>query len=133
MIGLDTNLLVRYLTRDDASQYAKATALIDAAAKRGDRFVINSAVLCELVWVLRTTYRYSREEIGRTLEHILTTAEFDVERSDEARQALHDFQSTKADFSDALIGRINRSLGADHTVTFDRDLKPLETFRVVSS
>lgn len=131
MIGLDTYLLVRYLTRDDPVQYRKAEDLVNTAAERGDQLVINSAVLCELVWVLRTAYEYSRQEIARALEQILTTAQFDVERQDEARQALRDFQSTKADFSDALIGRINRSLGADHTATFDTDLKRLETFRVL--
>ena len=131
MIGLDTNLLVRYLTRDDPGQYAKVSTLINTAAKNGDRFVINVAVLCELVWVLRSAYGYAREEIATALDHILSTAEFEVERPDEARQALRDFASTKADFSDALIGRINRSLGATETVTFDRSLKGLDTFRLL--
>jgi predicted nucleic-acid-binding protein len=131
MMGLDTNLLVRYLTRDDPGQYAKVTALVDAAIEHGDRFVINTAVLCELVWVLRTVYEYSREEIARALDHILATAQFDIERADEARQALRDYQSTKADFSDALVGRVNRSLGAERTITFDRNLKGLETFQVL--
>jgi predicted nucleic-acid-binding protein len=131
MIGLDTNLLVRYLTKADPTQFNKAKALIDATAAAGDRFVINSAVLCELVWVLRTTYEYSREEIAGAVEYILTIAEFDVERPDETRLALREFQSTKADFSDALIGRINQSLGANHTATFDRNLKGLDTFRVL--
>jgi predicted nucleic-acid-binding protein len=131
MIGLDTNVLVRYLTQDDPAQYAKAAAFIDAAIDRGEQFVVNTAVLCELVWVLGTAYGYSREQIASALEQILATAQFEVERLDEARQALRDFRSTKADFSDALIGRINRSLGAEHTVTFDRDLKALETFRML--
>ena len=74
---------------------------------------------------------YSREEIAEALEQIFTTAQFEIERLDEARQALGDFRSSKADFSDALIGRINRSLGAKHTVTFDRDLKAVETFRLL--
>ena len=131
MIGLDINVLVRYLTRDDAGQYAKAAALIDAAANRGEQFVVNIAVLCELAWVLGSSYRYSREEIAGALEQILATAQFEVERLDDARQALRDFRSTKADFSDALIGRINRSLGAEHTVTFDRSLKAVETFKML--
>ena len=129
MIGLDTNVLVRYLTRDDPAQYTKAAAFIDAATDGGERLVVNAVVLCELEWVLGTAYGYSREEIARALGQILETAQFDVERLDEARQALGDFRSTKADFSDALIGRINRAFGAEHTVTFDRDLKALETFR----
>ena len=131
MIGLDTNVLVRYLTHDDPAQYAKAAAMIDAATDRGEQLVVNTAVLCELVWVLGTAYRYSREEIAKALEQIFATAQFEVERLDEARQALGDFRSTKADFSDALIGRINRSLGAEHTVTFDLDLKAVETFRLL--
>ena len=131
MIGLDTNVLVRYLTHDDAAQYAKAAAFIDAAANRNERFVVNTAVLCELVWVLGTAYDYSRDDIASALEQIFATAEFEIERLDDARRALRDFRATKADFSDALIGRINQSLGAEHTVTFDRDLKGIETFRVI--
>lgn len=131
MIGLDTNVLVRYLTHDDPAQYAKTAGFIDAATDRGDQFVVNTAVLCELVWVLRTAYAYSREEIAGALEQIFATAQFEVERLDDARQALGDFRSTKADFSDALIGRINRSLGAEHTLTFDRGLKGVETFRLL--
>jgi predicted nucleic-acid-binding protein len=131
MIGLDTNVLVRYLTHDEPMQYSKAAAFIDAATGRGEQFVVNTAVLCELVWVLGTAYDYSREEIARALEQIFATAQFEVERLDEARQALRDFRSTKAGFSDAFMGRINRSLGAEHTATFDRDLKTLETFHLL--
>jgi predicted nucleic-acid-binding protein len=131
MIGLDTNVLVRYLTQDNPAQFAKAAAFIDAASEREERFLVNTPVLCDLVWVLTAVYDYSREEIAEALEQIFTTAQFEIERLDEARQALGDFRSSKADFSDALIGRINRSLGAKHTVTFDRDLKAVETFRLL--
>jgi len=131
MIGLDTNLLVRYLTRDDPAQYAKAAAFIDTAVGRGEQFLVNTTVLCELVWVLGAAYGYSREEIAGALERVFATSQFDIERLDDARRALSDYRSTKADFSDALIGRVNRSLGASHTVTFDRDLKALDTFRVL--
>lgn len=131
MIGLDTNVLVRYLTQDEPAQFARAAAFIDAASEREEQFLINAPVLCELVWVLATVYDYSREEIAQALEQIFTTAQFEIERLDEARQALGDFRSSRADFSDALIGRINRSLGAAHTVTFDRNLKAVETFRLL--
>jgi predicted nucleic-acid-binding protein len=131
MIGLDTNVLVRYLTQDDPAQFAKAAAFIDAASEREEQFLVNTPVLCELVWVLAAAYDYSREEIAQALEQIFATAQFEIERLDEARQALGDFRSSKADFSDALIARINRSLGAKHTVTFDRDLKGVETFRLL--
>lgn len=131
MIGLDTNLLVRYLTKDDPQQFAKVKQTIERAVDQEERLLINCAVLCEVTWVLETAYEYSKDEIGDALERILETAQFDVERADEARLALGDFRATKAGFADALIGRINRALGARHTTTFDRDLKELDTFRVV--
>jgi predicted nucleic-acid-binding protein len=131
MIGLDTNVLVRYLTHDDPAQFAKAAAVIDAAAERGEQLLVNTSVLCELVWVLANAYDYSRNEIAAALDQIFATAQFEIERLDDARKALGDFRSTKADFSDALIGRINRSLGAEYTVTFDRDLRTVETFRLL--
>jgi predicted nucleic-acid-binding protein len=131
VIGIDTNVLIRYLTKDDASQYAKAKRLIDEAVARDEQLLIGSAVLCEVTWVLATAYEYSRGEIAEVLERILETAQFEVERAREARDALREFQSTKAGFADALIGRINRTLGAKHTATFDRDLKSLDTFRLL--
>jgi predicted nucleic-acid-binding protein len=131
MIGLDTNLLIRYLTRDDPRQFAKVRQEIDRAVTQDERLLINSAVLCEVSWVLETAYDYSRVEIADALEQILETAQFEIERRDEARLALGDFRSTKAGFADALIGRINRALGAPHTATFDRDLKGLETFKLL--
>jgi predicted nucleic-acid-binding protein len=131
MIGLDTNLLIRYLTKDDASQYAKVKRLIDDAVDDDERLLINCTVLCEVTWVLETAYEYSRLEIADVLERILDTAQFEVERAEQARHALGDFRSTKAGFADALIGRVNRALGATRTATFDRDLKPLDTFTVL--
>ena len=131
MIGLDTNLLIRYLTRDDLAQYAKVERLIDEALAREEPLLINTAVLCEVAWVLESVYRYSRAEIADALEGILDTAQFEIEPAPAARQALGDFRSTNAGFADALIGRVNRALGARHTVTLDRDLKALDTFTVL--
>ena len=131
MVGLDTNLLIRYLVRDDASQFNRAKAEFEAARHRDERFLINAIVLSEVVWVLRSVYDLSQSEIASALEQILATEQFVVEWGDEARQALRDCQTTKASFTDAFIGRINSSLSAAPTMTFDRDLAPLATFRVL--
>ena len=131
MIGVDTNLLVRYLTQDHASQYAKARDFIDKATARGEAFLINSVVMCEVTWVLQSAYKYSRGDITDALEQILATEQFVVEHADEARQAVTDCRTTRAAFADAFIGRINRALGAEQTATFDRDLNRLETFQVL--
>jgi predicted nucleic-acid-binding protein len=125
--GLDTNVLVRYLVRDEPTQAARATRELE----REERFLIGSVVLCELVWVLEAGYGFSRAEIGDTLEKILATAQFEIEGKDLALAALDDFRSSRADFSDCLVGRRNRAAGAAETVTFDRSLRGLEGFRLL--
>jgi predicted nucleic-acid-binding protein len=125
--GLDTNVLVRYLVRDEPTQAARATRELE----REERFLIGSVVLCELVWVLEAGYGFSRAEVGDTLEKILATAQFEIEGKDLALAALDDFRSSRADFSDCLVGRRNRAAGAAETVTFDRSLRGLEGFRLL--
>lgn len=131
MIGLDTNLLVRFLTKDDLPQFERAKRLIEESAARDERLLVNVVVLCELTWVLDSAYGYSRVEIADALERIFETAQFEIQHADEARQALHDFRGTRAGYADALIGRINRALGASQTATLDRGLRGLEAFRVL--
>jgi predicted nucleic-acid-binding protein len=127
VIGLDTNVLLRYLVRDDPAQVARA----DRALERDERFLIDSIVLCELVWVLEAGYGFSRTEITGALESILATAQFEIESKDLALAALDDFRESVADFSDCLLGRRNRAAGASETVTFDRGLKGLDGFRLL--
>jgi predicted nucleic-acid-binding protein len=133
MIGVDTNLVVRYLVRDDKAQFDRARAEIEAAANRDEPLMINAIVLCEVAWVLGSAYDYSRTEIADAIERILATAQFSIEWGDQARQALGDYRATKAGFADAFVGRINGSLGAAPTLTFDRELAPVSTFRVLQA
>jgi len=125
--GVDTNVLLRYLVRDDPTQAARAARELE----RGERFLVGSIVLCELVWVLETGYGFSRRDVAVTLERILATAQFEIEAKDLALGALDDFRRSTADFSDCLLGRRNRAAGAAETVTFDRSLKGLEGFRLL--
>ncbi len=127
MTGLDTNVLLRYLLRDDPTQAARA----DRALERGERFLIDGIVLCEVVWVLEAGYGLSRGDVAGALERILSTAQFEIESKDLAIAALDDFKRSTADFSDCLIGRRNRAAGAEETVTFDRSLKGLPGFRLL--
>ncbi len=127
MTGVDTNVLLRYLVRDDPTQAARAARELE----RGERFLVGSIVLCELVWVLETGYGFSRRDVAVTLERILATAQFEIEAKDLALGALDDFRRSTADFSDCLLGRRNRAAGAAETVTFDRGLKGLEGFRLL--
>ncbi|HEY3129264.1 MAG TPA: PIN domain-containing protein, partial [Acidobacteriota bacterium] len=78
MIGLDTNVLVRYLVQDEPRQSARARAFIVGAALRKESFFVNSIFLCELVWVLQSKYRYSKEVICDVLEKLLLAEQFEI-------------------------------------------------------
>jgi predicted nucleic-acid-binding protein len=127
VIGLDTNVLLRYLLEDDTAQAARARRELE----RDERFLVDPIVLCELVWVLESGYGFSRSDIAAALERIAATAQFEIEDADLVLGALDDFRRSAADFSDCLIGRRNRNAGASETVTFDRSLKGLAGFRLL--
>lgn len=119
MIGLGTNVLVRYLTQDDPVQSSQVDDVIERLSTEQPA-TISHIVLCELVWVLSRAYQYSREQITEVLHAVLTCQEFQVERIDMAELALLDYQQGNADFSDYLLARRHQQMGAEYTVTFDR-------------
>lgn len=123
MKGLDTNVLVRYLVRDEPRQAEKASSYIRKAIASGESLFINYVVLCELVWVLESAYGYTKEEISDTLEKILVTKHVEIESKDIVHQAIHDYRDGSGDIADYIIGRINRFRGCDITATFDQALK----------
>lgn len=131
MIGLDTNVLARYLVQDEPGQGERAARLIQGVSSREEPLLINAVVLCELVWVLESAYRYRRAEIADVLEKILSTAGFEIENKDAAWLALREYRASQADYADCFIGRQNRRLGCDVTVTFDRALTGLENFKLL--
>ena len=131
MRGLDTNVLVRYLTQDDPAQSRKANTVIAEAVDRGEQCSISAIVLCELVWVLREAYHLDKPTVAATLERVLDTAQLVVEQADLARRALDDYRHGRGDFADYLIGWRNRQAGCSDTVTFDRALGRSRLFRVL--
>lgn len=130
MKGIDTNVLARYLTQDDAAQARAVDELIRKSADEGESLHIDDVVLCELVWVLRAAYRQDKPAIVTVLERILGTAQFSFDDRGLLSQALGDFRAGKGDFADYVIGRRNRRAGCDRTATFDRSLKGSATFTV---
>ena len=137
MIGLDTNVLIRFLTKDDERKWQQAVEVID----RADSCFISNIVLCEIVWVLRgKPYQYPQEEILKTLELMLATAKFEFENRSVIYQAIAQClakgeiaftKQGKADFADYLIGAIDHENGCIHTVTFERKLKTAKRFKVL--
>ena len=119
MKGLDTNVLARYLTQDDAKQSKVATSLIEGLSPEQPGFV-SKVVLCELVWVLESCYGQTRSELVAVIEQLLKVAELRLEDVDTVRLALADFRSGTADFSDHLLARGNLAAGCKTTYTFDK-------------
>jgi predicted nucleic-acid-binding protein len=128
MIGLDTNLLVRYLTQDDAAQAKQAARIIDAAIEADEDLYLNHIVVCELTWVLSRAYGYAKDELLGVLEKILAAGQFAFEDKDSLWRALEAFRSSSADFADGLIGVKNSTAGCRTTVTLDRAAAGLGNF-----
>ena len=119
MIGIDTNVLVRYVVQDDARQAAAASQFIEMTLSDDEPGWIASVVLCEFVWVLEAAYGYARNAIAATLERLFEVDRFRVEAPSLAWRALDAYRNG-ADFADALIALGNEHEGCDYTATFDR-------------
>ena len=119
MIGLDTNVLVRYVMQDDPKQSAKATRLIESLAPEAAGFVPVVALI-ELVWVLTSCYDLRREQIVQALDGLLRAKELVLDRAEQVVQAVRVFRASSADFADCLIERTAYAAGCDGMMTFDR-------------
>ena len=131
MIGLDTNVLVRYLVQDDPAQARQANALIDRAAAQETAMFINHVVMCELAWVLGRGYGYARAALAEVIEKILLGRQFEIEKKDLVWAALANFKESRVDFANCMIGVINDLAGCESTLTFDRSAASLRAFKQV--
>jgi predicted nucleic-acid-binding protein len=131
VIGLDTNVLVRYLTQDEPGQAKKANALIAAAAAKREKLHLDVVVLCEVVWVLRGAYGFDKDTVCGALEKILAAAQFSIADRDRVREALALYRAEGGDFADYILGSRNRAAGCDVTATFDRALKGSALFHML--
>ena len=118
MIGLDTNVLVRYVMQDDPKQSEKASRFIESLTPETPGFVPLVA-LVELAWVLTSCYGLTREQVAQALDALLRAKEIVLERAEQVSQALRAFGSSSADFADCLIERIAAAAGCEKTMTFD--------------
>ena len=119
MIGLDTNVLVRYIMQDDAKQSALATRLVESLSTESPGFVGLVSVV-ELGWVLSSAYELDRAQLSEAFAALLRTKEIVIDRAETVWKALRVFQSANADFADCLIERSASAAGCERTMTFDR-------------
>ena len=128
MLGIDTNVLVRYLVRDDQAQYEKARRLIDREVSKGEPVLVSLLVLLETEWVLRSRYDLAKADLVATLSALLDTSDLVVEDEPSVENAIYSWKDSAVDFADCLIEARNRRLGCRATATFDSRTQKLRGF-----
>ncbi len=120
MIGLDTNVLVRYIAQDDSTQSPRAVKFIEKECSTQCPGFIGLVTIAELVWVSESCYGASKEDVAKLLRLILSTKQLVVQDAETVWKALRLFEGGQADFSDYLVESIAQSAGCETTVTFDK-------------
>jgi predicted nucleic-acid-binding protein len=128
MLGIDTNVLVRYLVRDDQSQYERARRWIHREVNTGEPVLVSLLVLLEMERVLRSRYELAKPDIVAVLSSLLQTAELAFEDEPSVEHAIYSWKNSLAEFADCLIDARNRRLGCRATATFDRKALKLAGF-----
>ena len=128
MIGLDTNVLVRYLTQDDPVQSAKAREILEKRLSEDNPGYISVVVMVETVWVLERAYGFTAKEIAAATEQILQTSVLVVESEQDVFTAMIAYKAGAGAFADVLIGALAARAGCSHTLTFDRKAARLPGF-----
>ena len=122
MIGLDTNVVVRYVAQDDRAQAAAATRLLEHELTTENPGYLSLVALAEVVWVMVAAYGADRQVVAQVVEGLLSAPHIRVQEAESVWLALLDFRepASKSDFSDALIVRLGSRAGCTRAVTFDR-------------
>lgn len=119
MLGLDTNVLVRFLVRDDQAQFEKARRLIKREVAAGSGIFVNQLLLLETEWVLRSRYGLTKNRIIEVISGLLEASDVHFEDEPAIEEALFTWKDASAGFADCLISAKNRRLGCRATATFD--------------
>jgi len=120
MIGLDTNLLVRYLTQDDPLQSPKATEIIEQRLTEQDPGFVSIVAMVETVWVLERAYRLPAHEIAAAVKRMLQTDVLEIENEQEVFTAMIALKQGQVSFADSVIAALGARAGCSYTLTFDR-------------
>ena len=131
MKGLDANVLVRYLTLDDPVQSPLAIRFIESDEHIDVPLHVSVIVLCEVVWTLRSRYKYSKEQLVEILEKLLLTREIALESENEISQGLELYRTSSVGFADCLIVALSKAKSVTPTMTFDLNASKLDGFQLL--
>jgi predicted nucleic-acid-binding protein len=131
MIGLDTNVLLRYLTQDDPAHSARATEIVERRLTAEEPGFVSLVSVLEVVWVLKSLFKRSRQQIANDIEMLLAADTLEIQNEQEVYYALVALRNGSGTFEDALIGSLGAWRGCSATLTFDEDAaKRLPGFRL---
>lgn len=128
MLGLDTNVLVRFLVRDDEAQFERAQKLIRREAGKGEPPYISHLVLLETEWVLRSRYKLGKTDILGAFSDLLSSADLHFEEESSIEEALYVWKDSPAQFADCLIGAHHLARHCKATASFDTNALKLSGF-----
>lgn len=131
MIGLDTNILIRYLTQDDPIQSVKANEILERRLTRTNPGFVSVVVMVEAVWVLDRAYGLTGQEIAAAVERLLQVEVLVIENEQEVFTAMLALKQGHGTFADALIAELGARAGCTRTLTFDHKAVRLRGFELV--
>jgi predicted nucleic-acid-binding protein len=120
MYGLDTNVLIRYLLRDDPVQAEQAKAAIESAVQSGEPVVISLLTMLESEWVLRTCASLDKRAVISTFRMLLETRDIRIEQEETLEEALYLYDNNNTDFADCIMAARYARLGCSAMLTFDK-------------
>jgi predicted nucleic-acid-binding protein len=130
MIGLDTNIIVRYLTQDDPMQSAKAREIVERRLTEEKPGFVSIVAVVETVWVLERAYGQRPHEIVGAVERMLQTDVLVIENEQEVFTAMIALKEGQGSFADAVIAALGARVGCSSTLTFDRKALRLPGFEL---
>lgn len=128
MKALDTNVIVRFLVKDDERQAETARRLFEGAEATGERFLMTRAVVLETIWVLQAVYRLTREEVLEAIDLLTQLSVLELEGHDSMVDLVRLGRATSLHLSDLLIGLAGAACGCETTLTFEKGLEHSELF-----
>ena len=131
MIGLDTNILIRYLTQDDPGHSAKATEILERRLTLKNPGFVSVVAMVETVWVLDRAYGLTAHDIATAIERLLQVEVLAVENEQEVFTAMVALKQGRGSFADALIAELGARVGCTRTLTFDQKAARLPAFELV--
>jgi predicted nucleic-acid-binding protein len=121
MMGLDTNVLLRYLAQDDPRQSRRATEIVERRLTEQEPGFVSLVTILEVAWVLKSLFKRSRHEIANDIEMLLAADTLEVQNEQEVYLAIVSLRNGIGTFEDALIGSLGIWRGCSATLTFDKD------------